>query len=131
MTRGSSMAKLGAGSLAKLGEGHPDIARLVKATVARMPADHDLIVLCVWRGKAEQDKAFADGKSKLRWPDSKHNSSPSRAVDLAPYPLDWSDRHAFVELATYVLEAAADLGIRVRWGGHFAGFPDLPHFELL
>jgi hypothetical protein len=125
------MAKLGAGSLAKLGEGHPDIARLVKATVARMPAESDLTVLCVWRGQKEQNIAFASGKSKLQWPNSRHNCSPARAVDLAPFPTDWNDRHAFVELATYVLAAASDLGIRVRWGGHYAGFPDLPHFELI
>ncbi len=125
------MAKLGAGSLAKLGEGHPDIARLVKATVARMPADLDLAVLCVWRGKAEQDRAYAAGNSSKQWPDSKHNASPSLAVDLAPFPLSTESRESALLLATYVLSSASDLGIRVRWGGHWTHPYDPRHFELI
>lgn len=125
------MAKLGAGSLAKLGEGHPDIQRLVKATVAAMPAELDLTVLCVWRGRAEQNKAYASGASTKQWPDSKHNASPARAVDLAPYPLSTEDAYTQLRLATYVLAAASDLGIRVRWGGHWSNPFDPRHFELV
>ena len=57
------MAKLGAGSLAKLGECHPDLQRVVKRAVQIMPDDFDFTVLCGWRGKAEQDAAFKAGKS--------------------------------------------------------------------
>jgi peptidoglycan L-alanyl-D-glutamate endopeptidase CwlK len=124
------MAKLGAGSLAKLGECHPDLQRVVRLAVELMPPDIDCTVLCGWRGKLDQQRAFRDGKSKLQWPESRHNSIPAEAVDLAPYPIDWNDRAAFVLLASYVLAAASDLGIRVSWGGHWRGFPDLPHFEL-
>jgi peptidoglycan L-alanyl-D-glutamate endopeptidase CwlK len=124
------MAKLGAGSLAKLGECHPDLQRVVRRAVELMPADLDMTVLCGWRGKAEQDKAYREGKSKLRFPESRHNRVPAEAVDLAPYPIDWNDHAAFTRLATYVLAAAADLGVRVSWGGHWRGFIDLPHYEL-
>jgi peptidoglycan L-alanyl-D-glutamate endopeptidase CwlK len=124
------MAKLGAGSLAKLGECHPDLQRVVRRAVELMPPDIDCTVLCGWRGKLDQQRAFRDGKSKLQWPESRHNSIPAEAVDLAPFPIDWNDRAAFVLLASYVLAAASDLGIRVTWGGHWRGFPDFPHFEL-
>jgi peptidoglycan L-alanyl-D-glutamate endopeptidase CwlK len=124
------MAKLGAGSLAKLGECHPDLQRVVRRAVELMPAGLDLTVLCGWRGQVEQEKAFREGKSRLHFPESRHNSWPSAAVDLAPFPIDWNDRAAFVLLASYVLAAAADLGVRVTWGGHWRGFPDFPHFEL-
>ena len=50
--------------------------------------DMDITILQGHRGKAEQDKAFAEGRSKLKFPQSKHNRSPSMAVDCAPYPID-------------------------------------------
>ena len=37
-----------------------------------------------YREKAEQDKAFSEGKSKLKYPQSKHNQIPSLAVDIYP-----------------------------------------------
>lgn len=48
--------------------------------------DHS--VLYGHRTKAEQDDAVAKGFSKTPWPQSKHNSLPSRAVDLAPWYAD-------------------------------------------
>lgn len=91
----------------------------------------DCSVICGHRGKLEQDKAYAEGKSKLRWPDSKHNVSPSKAVDVIPYPQDWSNIQRFREFAVIVKECAARLGIKVRWGGDWKEFPDFPHWELV
>lgn len=87
---------------------------------------HDLTVLCGYRGKAEQDKAFRDGASKLLYPHSKHNRVPAMAVDIAPFPLDWQNTARFEAVRKLVLERASALGIRIRvisW--------DLPHFELV
>jgi peptidoglycan L-alanyl-D-glutamate endopeptidase CwlK len=120
------VASLGKTSLQRLDECHPDLQRLVRAVVARMPAGDDLTVLCGYRGQKEQDDAFARGTSKLKFPKSKHNNKPARAVDIAPYPVDWHDRAAFDRQRAFVLAVASDLGIRIRvidW--------DLPHFELL
>lgn len=93
--------------------------------------ERDCIILCGHRGEADQNKAFDEGKSKLRWPHGNHNKMPSRAVDVAPYPLDWEDKAAFVELSKVVKKHAAKLGIRVSWGGDWQGFVDLPHWELV
>lgn len=41
------------------------------------------------RDEDRQNKLFEEGKTKVKWPDSKHNTSPSKASDSAPYPLDW------------------------------------------
>lgn len=132
------MAKLGAGSLAKLGECHPDLQRLVHAVVKRLPAPYDLTVLCGWRNKVEQDAAYARGASKLKYPESKHNKVPSLAVDLGLYPYEPKDVKAAAFLAGFVFAVAADLGISVRWGNDWnrngktidETFHDLPHFEL-
>ena len=69
---------------------------------------------------------------------SHHNSDPSRAVDVAPYPIDWNDTERFGRFAGFVLGMAAAMGIPLRWGGdwdrdndtHDQKFNDLVHFEL-
>ena len=34
------------------------------------------------RGQAEQHRAYMTGKSKVDWPKGKHNTLPSKAVDM-------------------------------------------------
>lgn len=69
----------------------------------------------------------------------KHNWQPSKAIDVAPYPLDWNDRERFVYMAGIVLGIAHANGIDLRWGGDWDedndlrdhNSPmDLPHFEI-
>ena len=91
---------------------------------------YDFSVLCGHRGKDEQNLAYKKGFSKLKFPESKHNSIPSRAVDIAPYPIDWDDHKRFYELAGIIKGIAHEKGIEIRWGGNFRGWKDLPHFEL-
>lgn len=50
----------------------------------------DFTILCGARYEKEQHDAFVDGRSKVDWPNSKHNPKPenfnlSEAVDVAPY----------------------------------------------
>lgn len=116
-------------------------ARLVK--VMREAIKYvDFTVVEGHRGKEAQNQAYAKGYSKLPWPLGNHNKSPSTAVDIAPFPVDWSDRQAnlerFVYLAGVVLVVSTQLGIRIRWGGDWdqnrdmrdENFRDRPHFEL-
>lgn len=99
----------------------------------------DCSVLCGERCKAVQDTLFRSGRSKVKYPESKHNSSPSKAVDVAPYPVDWDDVGRFYMFAGYVMRVAEELGISVRYGGDWDGdkrtadqtFNDLPHWELI
>lgn len=98
----------------------------------------EVLILEGHRGQADQDAAFAAGRSKLKFPHSKHNSVPARAVDAAPAPLDWQDRERITLFAGYVLGLAAAQGIALRWGGDWNRnwsiadnrFDDLVHFEL-
>lgn len=99
----------------------------------------DCTVLCGHRTEAEQEEAFRTGHSKVRWPDSAHNSSPSRAVDVAPYPVDWNDLRTFLHFSGFVRGVASQMGIKLRvgvdWNGNFSlkdeSFLDAPHFELV
>lgn len=113
-------------SLQRLGECHEDLQRVLRMAVEVM----DFKVLQGHRGEAEQNKAFAEGKSKLQWPNSKHNQLPAQAVDVAPYPIDWEDRRRFHELAGVIKGIAHALGVQVKWGGNWERFKDYPHFEL-
>ena len=98
----------------------------------------DCSVIQGHRGKADQNKAFDEGRSKLRYPDGNHNATPSKAVDVAPYPIDWSDRDRFHYFSGFVLGIASQMGLKIRWGGDWDRdtqvkdnkFDDLPHFEI-
>ena len=104
----------------------------------------DCSVIQGHRGKADQNKAFDEGRSKLRYPDGNHNASPSKAVDVAPYPIDWSDRDRFHYFSGFVMGMATRLErkvptLKLRWGGDWDQdtevkdnrFDDLVHFELV
>lgn len=90
----------------------------------------DCSILVGHRGKEAQDMACAAGNSRTPWPTSNHNCSPSRAVDVAPWPIQWEDIEGFRVFAAYVKSRAAALGIGIRWGGDFTTIKDYDHFEL-
>ncbi len=101
----------------------------------------DVAVICGRRGKAAQDQAFSEGRSKLKYPYSMHNAEEpdlSEAVDLCPWPIDWTDVEAFCVLAGAVKQVAAEKGFEIRWGGDWdsdgsttdESFRDYGHFEL-
>jgi len=104
----------------------------------RVVLQYDCSVLTGHRGEEAQHEAFLSGKSKLDWPDGNHNSYPSRAIDVAPWPIDWENRKRFYHFAGYVLGVAEILAIPIRWGGDWDSdydlddqtFNDLVHFEL-
>lgn len=99
----------------------------------------DFSVIEGHRSNERQDQLFHAGKSTLRAGESKHNQTPSQAVDIAPYPIDWNDHRRFHLLAGFMFQSAANHGIALRWGGDWDGdwelddqsFIDLPHFEVL
>lgn len=99
----------------------------------------DCTVLVGHRGRKAQNEAFRTGHSKLDFPNSKHNVTPSLAVDVVPYPIDWSDTQRMNYFAGHVMMVAAVHGVRLRWGGDWDrdtqvkdnGFDDLAHFEIV
>jgi len=90
------------------------------------------------RGEKRQNKLCDDGKSKIRFPNGRHNSLPSNAVDVTPYPVDWDDRERQTLFAGFVLGVARGMDITLRWGGDWDQdwqvmdnrFDDFPHFEI-
>jgi peptidoglycan L-alanyl-D-glutamate endopeptidase CwlK len=139
------MPTFGTTSRARLDTCHPKLQLIFNHVVH----NYDCTVLCGHRDKRNQDLVFKAGRSTVSWPSSKHNSFPSKAIDIAPYPINWGEKGTpkdrqkalarFYHFAGYVKATAEDLGIRLRWGGDWdsdlefkdQSFDDLPHFELL
>lgn len=118
--------ELSAVSLARLATCHPDLQRLILRVATAKPC----LVVSGYRDKAAQDEAFASSYSSLRWPNSNHNLSPSRAVDVMPLPLDWDDTIAIHNFGRYVKGIAFAMNLPIRWGGNWLNPYDPAHFEL-
>ena len=91
------------------------------------------------RSQERQDKLYDQGKTQVKHPNGRHNAYPSRAIDVVPYPIDWSDRERFTLFAGFVKGLAKGMyNIDLRWGGAWDSdfqvqdnrFDDFPHFEL-
>ncbi len=128
------MPRFGKKSKAKLEEVDERLVRVLDKAIEYK----DFTILTGHRGKDEQNLMVKEGKSKLSWPKSKHNGKPSKAVDIAPYPIDWNDTKRFAHLAGLVQGIGLSMGINIRWGGDWDRdgetkdntFNDLPHLEL-
>ena len=100
---------------------------------------YDFSVIEGFRTKDRQNQLFSEGKSKVQFPNSKHNKNPSDAIDIVPYPVDWQDDQRFFFLAGLMFQEAQNQGVKLRWGGDWRGeyrfkenrFKDLPHFEVI
>lgn len=122
-------------SARRLAQCDPRLQRLFNEVIKHF----DCTVITGHRGKAEQEEMVRTGRSRVCWPDGKHNTVPSLAADVAPYPIDWEDRERFTLFAGFVKGLAVSMGIKIRWGGDWDGdtevldngFDDLPHFELM
>ena len=98
----------------------------------------DCSILEGHRSKERQNKLYDENRTKVKYPNGRHNSSPSKAVDVTPYPVDWEDRERQTLFAGFVLGLARNMGIRLRWGGDWDmdfqvmdnRFDDFPHFEI-
>lgn len=108
------MIKYGPASRACIATIDGRLQRLLYEYADRAPDELDVTIVCGARGEAEQNKAFAEGKSKLQWPHSAHNKSPSLAFDYAPYPIDWGDRDRFMRVRGALEMCAARLGIALK-----------------
>ena len=94
----------------------------------------DVTIIEGLRSKERQEQLLAQGKTKTRF--SKHIEG--KAVDLAPYPIDWEDRERFHYMGGMLRGIGHQLGLKIRWGGDWDSdgeikdnaFDDLVHVEI-
>lgn len=126
--------KFGKRSKEKLKEAEPLLRELMCR--ALMTSNSDFSVICGHRTEEEQNEAYRKGYSKLKYPRSKHNKIPSMAVDVVPYPLDWSDIASFKELAEHIKSVWSTMEYEKATGdwelvhGGDWKMRDYPHWEL-
>lgn len=119
----------------------------VLRTIARLAIKFiDFKVLECHREQSRQDTLYQDRKTKVEWPNSQHNKSPSMAMDFAPWPIDWSDNARFYYVSG-ILMGIGELFLWItglnkkyylRYGGDWdrdgevedESFKDLGHIEL-
>jgi hypothetical protein len=96
----------------------------------------DCKVLEGYRSETRQLDLYERGLSQVK--KGNHNYHPSRAVDVAPYPIDWADTPRWYYFGGLVMGIAKILEIPIRWGGDWdqdtmvsdQSFNDLVHYEI-
>ena len=94
----------------------------------------DVTIIEGLRSKERQQELLAQGKTKTKY--SKHIEG--KAVDLAPYPIDWNDREMLHYMGGMLRGIGHQLGLKIRWGGDWDSdgdindnkFDDLVHVEI-
>lgn len=128
------MFQFSSSSINHLSSAHPDLQKLFNEVIKVI----DCTIIFGHRNREQQEEMCEKGYSKLHFPDSMHNKTPSLAVDAVPFPIDWENRERFVFMAGIVKGIASQMGIKIRWGGDWDGdnelkdqkWMDLPHYEL-
>lgn len=128
---------------ARLAQAVPSLGAAYAHALARWVGDPVLrlvglpFVTECYRSPERQNELYKQGRSKpgpvvthKRGGESRHNSLPSRALDVAFLLADGSASWSGLLLSKFArLMKAADA--RIRWGGDFPGdFKDGPHFEV-
>lgn len=136
------MATFGNKSLEKLKTCHPDIQKVMLEAIKEV----DFTVIFGTRTPSEQFELFKQGRKLQdgKWvkvgvtvtnldginKKSEHNYTPSRAIDIAPYPIDWNNIKRFLDLSKVILRVAKEQGVDLEWGGEWASLKDYPHYQL-
>ena len=126
------MPVLSSVSQTRLATCHPDIVAVCRELIKQ----YDFSVLCGHRTREEQNKAFSCGASCLQYPQSSHNKTPSHAVDLAPYPIDWNNLARFREMwhrfdaLAQLMRGREEITSEFEWGGEWDTLKDFPHIEI-
>ena len=85
------------------------------------------------RTDLEQAELFLHGKSKADGIVKKSYHQSGKALDFYAYvdgAASWEKEHLAI-VAAAMLQAAIILGYKIKWGGLFRGFQDMPHIQLI
>lgn len=121
-----SAFKLSSRSIMKMVGVHPDLVRVVNEAIKITPIDFG--ITCGTRTLAQQRVLVATGKSQTM--NSRHLTG--HAVDVVAMidgKASWEMKD-YKTIALAFKRAAKSIGIPIKWGGEWSGFPDGPHFEL-
>ena len=101
-----------------------DLVRVVKRALELSPVDFTVIEGL--RTKERQAELLKQGFTRTM--NSRHIIG--QAVDIVPLPVDWNNPKPFGLVAEAMKKAAAELGVKITWGGDFKSFVDMPHYQI-
>ena len=124
------MPRFGKRSKERLKGVNPKLVNVLNELIKIM----DVTIIEGLRTETRQNELLAQGKSKTKY--SKHLEG--KAVDLAPYPIDWEDRERFHYMGGMIRGIGKQQGVDIRWGGDWDSdgeikdnsFDDLVHVEI-
>ncbi len=141
------MFRFGRKSKTQLKTCHEDLQLIMNEAIKI--SDVDFGIAEGYRSIEKQMQYFEEGKSKLDGVNkmSKHNYSPSLAVDIYAYynkKASWDKEHlsylaGIIHAVSEILFEQQKITYKLRWGGNWDGdgiilkdqsFDDRPHFEL-
>lgn len=116
---------------------HPDLVRVAERAIEI--TEVDFVITEGVRDLERQQFLYNSGKSKTM--NSRHLTG--HAVDVmaigdldgdgdkddADAKLRWQQMY-YVDIASAFQQASDELGVRIKWGGHWSKFRDSVHFEL-
>jgi len=136
------MFRYGEKSLEHIRKLHKDLQLILGEAIKYV----DITVIDSHRDEDTQNKYFKEGKSKVKFPNSKHNKFPSMAVDIIPLKFpnnfkDWAKFAYMIGIVKGISEEMYKNGTikhRLRFGLDFNrdgilfndSFIDAPHIEL-
>lgn len=142
------MYKFSTTSKKRLLTAHPDLIRIMEKAISI--SDIDFGISEGYRSVEKQQQYFREGKSKIDGitRKSKHNHTPSLAVDIYPWVdgrADWDNEHlsylaGLIQGIAEILSESGEINHKIRWGGNWdmdgtilldQSFDDRPHFELI
>tara|TARA_R110002110_G_scaffold85968_3_gene224284 strand:- start:1061 stop:1453 length:393 start_codon:yes stop_codon:yes gene_type:complete len=98
----------------------------------------DVTIIEGVRSTEKQQEYFSKGKSKIDGINKKGQHQLGKAVDLAPYPINWDDRDRMHYMGGMLRGIGKQLNLNIRWGGDWDSdgevadnsFDDLVHIEI-
>jgi peptidoglycan L-alanyl-D-glutamate endopeptidase CwlK len=126
----------------RLAEVHPTLRTAFAKALLAWLQQPDLakqgrpIVTAGYRSSSEQEALYAQGRTRpgpvvtyKRGGESRHNTVPARALDVA-FLLEGGQVSWSAELLARFAPMMKAASPTVRWGGDWKGFKDRPHFEV-
>ena len=126
------MFKLGQNSLNNRAGVDPRLIEISDLAISLSNIDFGIPSTGGLRTTEDQAKLFTSGVSKADGRKNKSYHQTGRAVDVYAYvdgKASWEKEHLAL-IAAAMLQASAELGYKLSWGGLWTSFSDMPHFQL-
>lgn len=110
-----------------------DLIEVVEMALQLTKIDFGIPASGGYRTLEMQQDLYNQGASQLDGITARSFHQTGKAFDVFAYvdgQASWKPEH-LAQVATAVLAAASQLGVKLEWGGHWVTFEDMPHFQLV